>query len=1060
MGIIQRDSAHKFRVDYDLSELARRFGIRPETSIVARRHRVPDAYGLKRGLRHFYERARTVLNMAFDVEVQPVVSKPKKSLFEKIVPIPEEFYDADRDEDLVAPRSTILPMIGFLRFIQLCALMAFLLYYTLPVSYVYDERVATEWNYGSGTYNCTPMMKDHFYESYLQASTCEADAAQPADSMVDLTSGWGYKPFPYWDELAGFSDEFDELAGVNSLYSTTEAAKTARENFFTHLRTLTSCGADGDAAISYRYHSFYRTPWIVQNFDGYWQDGSNLTGFPLTAAAGGGTCVTYSESDINDLVNPNSCYYNHSYPSMRNLFAYIGVPEHTEIRAALSSNPGACQWGCHTVADVGCTHDKPYNGRNLSTVCCANSYCYGGAPMGGRGEAGPRLRYNRSKRFVGCHVSKAEAQSIFEAWRNAHMCNFGKTKQNYKCTGSNSRPPLEVLSLAYSNALFLYSTFSTIAIWLRFRSAGCLGRLKTWFKRHTKVAKAESEKQRKSFLEKFIPINGMLYEGNSDEDLVAPKKKVLRFVTFLRVIQVCSFGAFVMYYYWSPMSFKKDVQFTTRWDYGTGAYNCTLNLPDEYWEWRMNYDTCKQYVLPPNNSTLIDWDGTSFPFYTGWKYKPFLFSDKFAGYYRRAWYHFGNVTAIQRTRTDFVEKLKTLNEAGTDGGFDALDGCPACGPQYGVWTINSGDVTREEALNMFTALYDDDHVCGYAKSSDVSYYCEGSFPLPAVEIISLAYANSLLIFTAFSIICVWFIRSTGGHSHVKNDIHDDSVRAQVALNVPNTLMTEKGSEAQKKSFWDKILPITSEFYAGNSDDDLVAPKNKILPLAVLLFFIQACSLVAFLLYYSLPVSYEVHRRYEERYDYNPDVYNCTMMTEDADWKMKLNPDACNRLASAPSPGSSVTFDDAAWSYTPFSFHGRVVSIDQTDFDDFGRYATQAAALADRDAFVGHLKTLNSVGSDGGYMDAFFNGQSSSGWYINSTTGITQSEALSMFQAYYNRKYVCMWTENQSLFVCDGKLPREPLIVMSLAYSNALLLHTVLSFIVVKIFLALFGKAHI
>ena len=56
-----------------------------------------------------------------------------------------------------------------------------------------------------------------------------------------------------------------------------------------------------------------------------------------------------------------------------------------------------------------------------------------------------------------------------------------------------------------------------------------------------------------------------------------------------------------------------------------------------------------------------------------------------------------------------LKKLKTLNEAGTDG-FDALDGCPACGPQYGVWTINSGDVTREEALNMFTALYDDDHV--------------------------------------------------------------------------------------------------------------------------------------------------------------------------------------------------------------------------------------------------------------------------------------------------------------------------------------------------------------
>ena len=57
MGIIQRDSAHKFRVDYDLSELARRFGIRPETSIVARRHRVPDAYGLKRVHKNVSDRA-------------------------------------------------------------------------------------------------------------------------------------------------------------------------------------------------------------------------------------------------------------------------------------------------------------------------------------------------------------------------------------------------------------------------------------------------------------------------------------------------------------------------------------------------------------------------------------------------------------------------------------------------------------------------------------------------------------------------------------------------------------------------------------------------------------------------------------------------------------------------------------------------------------------------------------------------------------------------------------------------------------------------------------------
>ena len=173
--------------------------------------------------------------------------------------------------------------------------------------------------------------------------------------------------------------------------------------------------------------------------------------------------MTYSESDINDLVNPNSCYYNHSYPSMRNLFAYIGVPEHTEIRAALSSNPGACQWGCcHTVADVGCTHDKPYNGRNLSTVCCANSYCYGGAPMGGRGEAARgcatiapkdlwaatsrRLRRKVSLRLgetPTCAISaKPNRTSAREATHVHHLKFYpSRTQMRYSCTRRSAPSP-------------------------------------------------------------------------------------------------------------------------------------------------------------------------------------------------------------------------------------------------------------------------------------------------------------------------------------------------------------------------------------------------------------------------------------------------------------------------------------------------------------------------------------------------------------------------------------------------------------------------------------------
>ena len=62
-------------------------------------------------------------------------------------------------------------------------------------------------------------------------------------------------------------------------------------------------------------------------------------------------------------------------------------------------------------------------------------------------------------------------------------------------------------------------------------------------------------------------------------------------------------------------------------------------------------------------------------------------------------------------------------------------------------------ITEAEALKMFKLFYDKTYHCQYAKNS-APFGCEASIPLPISQCFSLAYANSLLLYTVFSAICV------------------------------------------------------------------------------------------------------------------------------------------------------------------------------------------------------------------------------------------------------------------------------------------------------------------
>ena len=96
------------------------------------------------------------------------VKKRVKSLGEKLIPISPEFRDTERDEDLVAPKNVLLPFNAFLLISQWVAFCILMWWYASPANNISNTTIQVDWDYGKGTYNCTPMMKDSHYGNSIQ----------------------------------------------------------------------------------------------------------------------------------------------------------------------------------------------------------------------------------------------------------------------------------------------------------------------------------------------------------------------------------------------------------------------------------------------------------------------------------------------------------------------------------------------------------------------------------------------------------------------------------------------------------------------------------------------------------------------------------------------------------------------------------------------------------------------------------------------------------------------------------------------------------------------------
>ena len=225
-------------------------------------------------------------------------------------------------------------------------------------------------------------------------------------------------------------------------------------------------------------------------------------------------------------------------------------------------------------------------------------------------------------------------------------------------------------------------------------------------------------------------------------------------------------------------------------------------MPNNYWGNKFNFDTCQELArppkisTPPNNATdSVIWVEAA----QAWKYVPFAFMpDKPATMHPDTWkpsggIYKGNPEALT-ARKAFSEELKTKNTCKSDGRYAKSDdtatlsdsgytNCPndektddgSCiwyikkdstwtpsgsggsggsgGSHSGRKLLAACEVTQAEALDMFKLFYDKTYMCQTYKNS-VPFACEAMLPIPISQVFSLAYANSLLLYTVFSAICV------------------------------------------------------------------------------------------------------------------------------------------------------------------------------------------------------------------------------------------------------------------------------------------------------------------
>ena len=191
-------------------------------------------------------------------------------MIEKIVPIPPEFYDDHKDEDLITSKGTIFPFAVFLYFMQWAAFLGFVLFYWYhPSSQVTQSRLENEWNYGRHAgWNCTPMLNDPFYRARYNHDTCKELMLKPTEvktlkinvdpacTPIENSTGtfpcenataFRFIPFKGMEGLGGKRGVVQPGSLIDNTYDSTDTngIQAELEKIFAPLKELNTCGSIG-----------------------------------------------------------------------------------------------------------------------------------------------------------------------------------------------------------------------------------------------------------------------------------------------------------------------------------------------------------------------------------------------------------------------------------------------------------------------------------------------------------------------------------------------------------------------------------------------------------------------------------------------------------------------------------------------------------------------------------------------------------------------------------------------------------------------------------------------
>ena len=114
-------------------------------------------------------------------------------MLEKLVPIPPEFYDDHKDDDLITGKGTIFPFAVFLYFMQWAAFLGFILFYWYhPSSQVTQSKMENNYDYGKASgWNCTPSIGSSRWRRPITSSRWPGPASvQAVTSSAGGQSCW------------------------------------------------------------------------------------------------------------------------------------------------------------------------------------------------------------------------------------------------------------------------------------------------------------------------------------------------------------------------------------------------------------------------------------------------------------------------------------------------------------------------------------------------------------------------------------------------------------------------------------------------------------------------------------------------------------------------------------------------------------------------------------------------------------------------------------------------------------------------------------------------------